>query len=126
MKLKATATSRGRARFAAHTWAESLLLHESAGLVYFVQPVGGGLIKIGWTSGYVGDRLGALQTGSPVPLEVAYSMRAPREAERQLHYRFDHVRSHGEWFKPTKDLTTFIEGLREFWAGRAAAEAPHA
>lgn len=109
-------------KFSAVDWAAGLLASESEGHVYFVAPVGGGLVKIGWTSGYIGDRIAALQTGSPVRLELLLAFPAPRDAEPQLHDRFARLREHGEWFRPTEELHGFITGLRFFWEQRQPKE----
>lgn len=77
--------------------------------VYFISPVGGGLIKIG-VAGDVAGRLESLQTGSPVLLEVRAVITDGGEAlELSLHKRFAASRRHGEWFEPTPELLALIE-----------------
>lgn len=80
--------------------------------VYFAQSVGGGPIKVGAASD-VSARLGQLQTGAAAQLRIlAVISRAGMACETALHRRFDHLRSHGEWFHPTRELTNFIVDLR--------------
>ena len=68
--------------------------------VYFIQPVGGGLVKIG-VSKCPGTRLVALQTGCPVPLEIVKAIPATRnKTEREIHRAFAEHRVRGEWFSP--------------------------
>jgi hypothetical protein len=76
--------------------------------VYFIQPVGGGLIKIGIASN-VASRLSGLQTGSPVELHVIAVIRGVEQStEAELHLRFAAARRHGEWFEPTPELLAYI------------------
>lgn len=76
--------------------------------VYFVQPAAGGLVKIG-VAADVKSRLATLQTGSPVPLRVlAVLPGGGQAAEAELHERFAHLRSHGEWFEPAPELLAYI------------------
>lgn len=76
--------------------------------VYFIQPVAGGLIKIGIASN-VTARLSGLQTGSPVELRVIGVIRGvDQTAEAGLHLRFAASRKHGEWFEPTPELLAYI------------------
>ena len=65
------------------------------------------LVKIG-RSNKVGKRICAIQTQSPVQVELIGLMRAPAETEKHLHWRFAHLRSHGEWFRLTPDLMSYI------------------
>jgi hypothetical protein len=66
--------------------------------IYFVQPEGGGPIKIGRAEDPEA-RLKALQTGSPVRLKLCRFVDAPVEWEARLHDVFAEWRSHGEWFR---------------------------
>lgn len=76
--------------------------------VYFIQPVGGGRIKIG-VSGSPESRLAMLQTGSPVDLRIVGLIPdAEPGTEPDLHARFAHLRVRGEWFEPAADLLAFI------------------
>lgn len=77
-------------------------------MIYFVQPVGGGPVKIGYTSGPVFVRLKEMQTGSPVPLTVLGVVDGDVRAERRLHARFATSRLHGEWFAVSDDLLAVI------------------
>lgn len=80
--------------------------------VYFVQAAGGGPIKIGHAAN-VAARVDRLQTGSPAPLRIlAIIFGAGAATETALHQRFAHLRSHGEWFHPTVELTDFIATLK--------------
>lgn len=68
--------------------------------VYFIQPVGGGPVKIGVSNCPVA-RLTALQTGCPVPLEIVKTIPAIRnKTERDIHKAFAEYRVRGEWFSP--------------------------
>ena len=76
--------------------------------VYFIRPVGGGLIKIG-VAGDVHVRCASIQLMCPVVLEiVAIIPGLGQQFEAGLHKRFAHARRHGEWFEPVPELLTYI------------------
>lgn len=76
--------------------------------VYFIQPVGGGLIKIGVSNSPI-SRLEALQVGCPVDLKIIGLIPdAEPGTEAALHARFAHARVRGEWFEPVPELLRFI------------------
>jgi len=56
------------------------------------------------------DRIKTLRVGSPDHLELigAIYHRLAADIERRLHGKFQHDRSHGEWFRPSDDLLAFI------------------
>lgn len=81
---------------------------ERTGFTYFIAPVGGGCVKIGFTENDVAWRLRALQIGSPVRLEVAGFVRGPIFFERWFHTALKADRSHGEWFHPTSRVMATI------------------
>lgn len=79
-------------------------------MVYFVQGVDGGPIKIGYTTSMEADgRLAGLQCGSPVQLRVLHTVRGNQRLERELHVRFAVDRLHGEWFRPSDDLLYWLD-----------------
>lgn len=59
-------------------------------------------VKIGWT--------GNLKTRmSNVPhSEILHTQPGTRADERRCHVAFAHLRDHGEWFRPGRDLIDFI------------------
>jgi hypothetical protein len=83
--------------------------------VYFVQPTGGGPIKIGHSSD-VPARIKQLEAHYGVPLAVLATMGGGREEERAVHERFAHLRfsrnggrgGQPEQFRPAADLMAFI------------------
>lgn len=77
-------------------------------MIYFIQDTTVLNIKIGFTDGDPADRLKALQTGSPAPLVLLYTMRGDMDLERRLHERFASARVHGEWFRPAPALLLFL------------------
>lgn len=85
------------------------------GYVYFLQPVGGGLIKIGQTiSPY--KRFNELKNSSPVALGLLMLLKvtgSSRSAEIEFHRRFSHLRAHGEWFRPAPELADLVGGIAE-------------
>jgi hypothetical protein len=79
--------------------------------VYFIQPVDGGLIKIG-VARNVKKRLAAHQIGSPVILRLLLAIPGDASLESIMHSRFGRLRRHGEWFEPAPLLLQFIEEKR--------------
>ena len=83
--------------------------------LYFVEAEELGLIKIGKTQHPVADRLSSMQADLPDRLKllcaIEYSLDVDLEGE--VHSRFWLSREHGEWFRPTTDLTDYIDCLTE-------------
>jgi hypothetical protein len=77
------------------------------GVVYFVRS--GDSIKIGHATNFK-DRLRTLQTGNENPLEVLAAVAGLNEYE--IHQRFAHLRTRGEWFKAEPELLEFIVKLK--------------
>lgn len=77
-------------------------------MIYFVQPVGGGPVKIGY-SGDVHARCRQLESRYGLPLVVLATMEGGHEEEAEVHARFDHLRlGRTEQFRPGADLMAFI------------------
>lgn len=81
-------------------------LHDTS-LVYFVQGIDGGPIKIG-RADEPALRLRELQLGSPVLLQLLAVVKGGRYREACLHEQFAILRMHGEWFSPGVDLLQWI------------------
>lgn len=84
----------------------------SSEVVYFIEGIESGLIKIGITYSPL-RRLQQLQTGATEPLRLLGVVRydPPEELERDLHDRFDYLRVMGEWFKPATSLLRCIADI---------------
>lgn len=71
--------------------------------VYFIQPTGGGLVKIGKTSAWLDQRLEQIQANCPHALFVVHAIPTSSaclaSVERELHSRFASKRIHHEWFR---------------------------
>ena len=81
-------------------------------IVYFLQQDVDGLIKIGYTSGPLRDRLKQFETGNPNRLDLLLILDGGYELEKKLHDRFHEFHERGEWFRPEKELVDFIESER--------------
>ncbi|TXH18693.1 MAG: GIY-YIG nuclease family protein [Hyphomicrobiaceae bacterium] len=101
---------------------------EFFGSVYFARA--GEHVKIGFTMA-TNARLAALQTGSPIKLELLYSFPGTDAREKQLHHQFrkHRLRDQNEWFHLAPEIIEFIEEHREqssewpkFWTERAMKE----
>jgi hypothetical protein len=75
--------------------------------VYFIAAHGSGKIKIG-CSDDPERRLATLQSGCPVRLTIVGTIGGGFEKEKELHDRFAHLRSGGEWFGAANELVTYI------------------
>lgn len=80
-------------------------------MVYFIEALEVGLIKIGFSASAVDDRLRALQTASPLTLALLGAIPGEREDEQALHRAFAHARARGEWFDPLSDLVDHLATL---------------
>jgi hypothetical protein len=78
-------------------------------------------VKIGMSNN-VHQRMKALSTMSPVPLELLAVVAGAHLEEAQLHRKFAHLRMHGEWFRAEPELLDFIESLNAHPDPIAAAQ----
>jgi hypothetical protein len=76
---------------------------------YFIQAETGGPVKIG-KSRDASARLRGLQTGHPERLRVITLIDG--DVESELHQKFAHLRTAGEWFRYTQELTDFLLGVQ--------------
>lgn len=83
-------------------------------MIYFVQAVDGGPVKIGYSAD-VPLRVRQLEAHYRKPLAILATMPGGREQEAEIHARFDHLRfkssargRHPEQFRPAPDLMAFI------------------
>ena len=81
------------------------------GSIYFISAKECSRIKIGW-SGSVLSRLRALQTASPVALELILTVPATHNLEKAVHAKFSKYRAKDEWFFSCDEIYAFIELLR--------------
>ena len=77
-------------------------------MIYYLQPFSGGLIKIGFTSKEVKQRVAELQTGCPDKLVVLATHEGGEKQEAELHQKFSDLRTIGEWFRPDARLLRHI------------------
>lgn len=77
--------------------------------IYFIRGQSTGHIKIGRTSHSIENRLAQLQAHSPDKLEVIAVIEASSKLESRLHDHFQSAHLHGEWFKPTPELLSWID-----------------
>lgn len=75
--------------------------------VYFIQPMGGGLVKVGYTKD-IYKRFRQIQYQCPVALKVLGVLDATPVSEIGLHMHFIDERHHGEWFLPQGRVRDFI------------------
>lgn len=77
-------------------------------MIYFIQPVTGGPVKIGFTDD-LDRRLVELENHYREPLAVLATVPGGRERETQIHDLFGHLRfGRTEQFRPAAEIFTFI------------------
>ena len=74
--------------------------------VYFAQRKAGGLIKIGWSRS-VKLRLGSVRA------KMIGAIPGGRSEEKVIHKRFARLRVRGEWFRPSRELTMYIQNMAQ-------------
>ncbi len=110
------------ARLTVESWTDLPVardvLREVPGRVYFVEAIGLGLVKIGFTrvSG-MKRRLEHLRCYCPVPVVVIGGYPGHMLNEREEHRRWSTDRVRGEWFRKSDALLDYLEGVSE-WALR--------
>lgn len=80
------------------------------GKVYFLEAVGAGRIKIGWTTGDVAARIEQFFCGCPFELRCLGWIWTLRQSERMVHRHFAHLlaKKNSEWFLDAPELRAFI------------------
>lgn len=80
------------------------------GGVYAISGVHG-WVKIGRAKN-IASRMRDLQVGSPVPLRLLAVLSLDEDDERDLHRRWSHLRTSGEWFRLDAELLGAIAAAR--------------
>jgi len=95
------------------------------GVIYAVEAIGVGHLKLGWTRGNPYLRLSALKTGSAVDLQLVATKRGFQHDEYALHKQLvaSRSRSSGEWFRQTEEVKSLItsRGWRPIEGARSAS-----
>lgn len=78
-------------------------------IVYFLRA--GDFVKIGKATGNPMSRIAALKTGCPFKIDVIAYIPGGITEERELHRKFSHIKSHGEWFRADPALLEHIESI---------------
>lgn len=81
-------------------------------MIYFAQPVAGGVIKIGF-SNTPWARLRQLQTGSPVDLQLLSIAEGHAGHEAELHLWLEDDRDRLEWYRPTRRVKALVKVTRK-------------
>lgn len=83
-------------------------------IVYFVQAMEGGPIKIGHsTLGAWPKRFDQLQTSNWQEMALRRAVVGDKRLEKALHAQFAEARVRGEWFRPVSELAVLCGGLTE-------------
>lgn len=91
------------------------------GFVYLIRA--NGQYKIGKTR-HLRERLMALQSQCPVPLEVVHYVETVLHGglESDLHTRYGAGRTHGEWFALSEEEAADVTAHMDTWAADMAAD----
>jgi hypothetical protein len=76
-------------------------------IVYFIQSINGGNIKIGVSRNPI-ERLRELQPSCPDQLVILTMVKGGPEKESEFHERFVEHNVHHEWFRPAKEIVDYI------------------
>lgn len=77
-------------------------------MIYFMRPIGGGPIKIGYTEDVI-RRKHQLEARYARPLELLATFPGGQETEAEIHEKFKHARLGAtEQFRPTAELLGFL------------------
>lgn len=83
------------------------------GTIYFIAPLVGGPIKVGFTRGEdLYTRLGGLALSCPFPLRLLATVAGTIMDETLIHNKLFDFRSHGEWFQSNPKLLALIESVK--------------
>jgi hypothetical protein len=79
-------------------------------IIYFVQSVIGGPIKIGYTEN-LSMRMIAMQANCPFELKILATIQTDSNSslEQEIHSELARFRLHGEWFEATYEVYLFME-----------------
>lgn len=88
----------------------SIQSEKAPSFVYFVLAPEVGRVKIGVTNAHA-KRLAALQTSSPVQLEMLGWVEGDPQREKTYHKRFAEWRVRGEWFEYAPEVAQGIAAL---------------
>jgi hypothetical protein len=95
-----------------------------SGVIYIVQSVTGGPVKIGFTERpTVVNRIAGLQTAHANKLILRAAKPGTMAAERRIHTLFKEERMLGEWFALSERIVWFIDMLQGAWTLDEAIDA---
>lgn len=109
---KIIANAGGRPNLTEEEKRRLYLVRSRLSTVYFLEAPGCGVVKIGKTSD-LKKRLTALNTMSPVKLNLLLDLEYDEEFETRIHQHLQAFRSHGEWFYACNEVKKFIRGCAE-------------
>lgn len=75
-------------------------------IIYFVTDLQN--IKIGFTNQDIKKRIQQLSTGNSSKIYLIGFRQGSINDEKYLHTKFMNEKSHGEWFKPVKEILDYI------------------
>lgn len=97
--------------------------------IYFARVGQDGPIKIGFTTGLPAERIAALQTGCPWPINLIAQRPGCLSDEARFHAMFIDTRIAGEWFAADERLLQVVDEVREgifMWPPDPVIESPAA
>ena len=80
--------------------------------VYFVKSLSTGFLKIGYTNMPVGERLSQFKNMCAGGISLIKVVKvSDKRVETMLHQKFKKLKVNGEWFRPEKELTEYIDSI---------------
>lgn len=86
------------------------------GYVYFIVNEEFTFCKIGFSE-KPNSRLSEIQTGCPYRLKIHHSLTGTQADEYNLHKRYSHLNSQGEWFRIEDDLKEYLLSIKNKTTG---------
>lgn len=85
-------------------------------MIYYIQNMHTGSVKIGWTERKPRQRLKEFQTACDAELELIATHKGDSSRERWLHHRFsdERIRKDGEWFRASEQLVEHISKYGQY------------
>lgn len=82
-------------------------------MIYFIENTTTGAVKIGHTERTGQDRLREMRHANDGRLRLVTGHPGDRDAEKQLHERFEEDNIRGEWFEVTSELASYIQHISD-------------
>lgn len=80
-------------------------------MIYFIEAVGTGMVKIGFTHRSAETRIKAFATHTPFEIKLLATCPGTKCEEKTFHKMFSEKRVRGEWFLLDEDISEYIREM---------------